>query len=244
MLRIGRLAVVLSVFSAVASAQEDPLAWFPLQVGSRWVYEHESKSGDRNRPEVDRWTTEERITGRVTIPEGLVVPREVKQLTNASDQTTTVRAIAPNGELRYVRQPDYNRGVLGARDREPYLVHGNCVYVIGGGWDTETHQLRADYRQYFTEGRLSPDFCFPLQMGRAWGNVKNGIPWRVEPAREDVGSFLPAEYAGAIHIFSSHFGSGGSEDVWFQKGAGIVGEHYMHNGSYDEYTKKLLLFLR
>ena len=95
MLRIGRLAVVLSVFSAVASAQEDPLAWFPLQVGSRWVYEHESKSGDRNRPEVDRWTTEERITGRVTIPEGLVVLREVKQLPNASDQTTTVRAIAP-----------------------------------------------------------------------------------------------------------------------------------------------------
>ena len=37
MLRIGRLAVALSVSSAVASAQEDPLAWFPLQVGSRWV---------------------------------------------------------------------------------------------------------------------------------------------------------------------------------------------------------------
>ena len=73
MLRIGRLAVVLSVFSAVASAQEDPLAWFPLQVGSRWVYEHESKSGDRNRPGVDRWTTEETITGRVIISEGLVL---------------------------------------------------------------------------------------------------------------------------------------------------------------------------
>jgi len=242
MLRIGRLAVVLSVFSAVASAQEDPLAWFPLQVGSRWVYEHESKSGDRNRPEVNRWTTEERITGRVTIPEGLVVLREVKQLPNASDQTTTVRAIAPNGELRYVQQPGYNRGVLGARDREPYLVHGNCVYVIGGGWDGQRQELRQEYRKYLSDGTVSPDFCFPLQLGREWGN--NDIPWRVELARDGVGSFLPAQYANVIHIFSNHFGSGGWEDVWFQKGVGVVGEHYIHNGTYDEYSKKLLSFMR
>jgi hypothetical protein len=58
-----------------------------------------------------------------------------------------------------------------------------------------------------------------------------------------VGSFLPAKYAGAIHIFSDHFGSGGWEDVWFQKGVGVVGEHYIHNGTYDKYTKKLLSFL-
>ena len=83
MVRIGCFAAALYIFSLVASAQEDPLAWFPLQVGSRWVYEHESKSGDRNRPDVDRWTTEETITGRVSIPEGLVVLRSGKQLPNA-----------------------------------------------------------------------------------------------------------------------------------------------------------------
>ena len=88
------------------------------------------------------------------------------------------------------------------------------------------------------EGTVSPDFCFPLQMGREWGN--NDIPWRVEPARDNVGSFLPSEYSGAIHIFSGHFGSGGWEDVWFQKGVGVVGEHYIHNGTYDEYTKRLV----
>ena len=69
---------------------------------------------------MDRWTTEETITGRLSIPEGLVVLRELKQLPNPSDQITTVRAIAPNGQLRYVQQPDYNRRVLTARDREPY----------------------------------------------------------------------------------------------------------------------------
>ena len=76
------------------------------------------------------------------------------------------------------------------------------------------------------------------------GDVKNDIRWRVEPPREAVSSFLPAENGNAIHIFSGHFGSGGLEDVWFQKGVGVVGEHYIHNGTYDEYTKKLLSFLR
>ena len=91
MVRMGRFAMALSVFSMVASAQEAPLAWFPLQVGSRWVYEHEWKSGDRNRPELDRWATQEAITGWVTIPEGVVVLREVKQQGNLPGKTITNR---------------------------------------------------------------------------------------------------------------------------------------------------------
>jgi hypothetical protein len=113
--------------------------------------------------------------------------------------------------------------------------------VIGGSWDGQRQQLLPDYRKALSDGAVSPDFCFPLQPGREWGN--NDIPWRVEPARAGVESFLPAEYTGAIHIFSSHFGSGGWQDVWFQKGVGVVREHYIHNGTYDEYTKKLQSFL-
>jgi hypothetical protein len=54
-------------------------------------------------------------------------------------------------------------------------------------------ELRPDYRKYLSEGSLSPDFCFPLQIGREWGNNDRG--WHVEPARDGLGSFLPAEYA-------------------------------------------------
>jgi len=157
-----------------------------------------------------------------------------------------LRAVLPSSAGRPGREAPhrhglvqrYSRSYLIAHNREPYLVHGNCVYVIDQGWDSQRQQLRPEYRKYLIEGTVSPDFCFPLQMGREWGN--NDIPWRVEPARDNVGSFLPSEYSGAIHIFSGHFGSGGWEDVWFQKGVGVVGEHYIHNGTYDEYTKRLV----
>jgi hypothetical protein len=136
--------------------------------------------------------------------------------------------------------PRYNRTFLIVRDRDPYLVRGNCVYVITQGWDTQTQQLRPNYKKYLIEGSVSPDFCFPLQMGQEWGSVKYDFPWRVEPSRGGVDAFLHREYPEATHIFSDHFGSGGWKDVWFEKGVGVVGEHYIHNGTYDEYTKKLI----
>lgn len=238
MRRLGYFAVALCVSSMVASAQEDPATWLPLQVGSRWVYEHEWKSGDRNRPEVDRWTTEESITGRVTIAEGVVVLRDVKQQKKPNEPTVTVRMILPNGQVGSAQRPDNNRSVLS--NSEPYLVRGNCIYGLAGGWDGQTQQLRPEYRKYLGQGAVSARLCFPLQMGREWGN--NDVRWKVERAREGVGSFLPAQYAGAIHVFTDHLGSGGWDDVWVQKGVGIVGEHFIHNGTYDEHTTKLVSF--
>src|SRR4051794_21046586 len=68
-------------FPLLLGAQSDPLPSFPLHVGSRWVYEHEWKSGDSRRPNVERWMTEESITGWLTLPEGLVVLRDVRRTT-------------------------------------------------------------------------------------------------------------------------------------------------------------------
>jgi hypothetical protein len=139
-------------------------------------------------------------------------------------------------ELPRIAHPGY----LVIRASQPYLVHGHCMYVIGEGWDGQNRRLRSSYQEYLAKGVISADFCFPLSLGRHWGN--NDIPWSVEPARAAVASFLPAKYAGAILIFSNHFGSGGWDDVWLRKGLGVVGEHYIHNGTYDEYSKELVSF--
>ncbi len=62
------ITLALGVLAIAAGAQEDPLTWFPLRVGSRWTYRNEWKSGNRNRPVIDRWTTEETVTGWARIP--------------------------------------------------------------------------------------------------------------------------------------------------------------------------------
>jgi hypothetical protein len=248
MVRVLVFAIALALFPAVSSAQDDPLAWFPLQVGNRWLYEHEWKSGDQRRPTVERWITEESVVGSVTIPEGVVVLREVKRQSTAPEQPT--RILGLDGRVHEL-QHDLDGGYVVTRQREPYLVRGSCVYVIDDGFDEQTQQLRPTYRKYLAEGVLSPDFCFPPEMGRRWGNAD--IPWRVEPASsgalvQHVGgvdwarTFLAPQYANATHVLSDHFGSSGRMDVWFQKGIGVVAEHYYHNGSYDEYTKKLVSF--
>src|SRR5215831_9273661 len=151
--------LTLCGLSIVASAQEDPLAWFPLRVGSRWIYEHEWKSGDRNRPDGDRWTSEETTTGLVNLPEGIIVLREVKEQGGYTEPSIGTKVIAPNGQLRDVALPRSGHpGYVVTRDREPYLVHGSCVYVIGEGWDQQNQHLRASYQEYLAKDALSADF--------------------------------------------------------------------------------------
>jgi hypothetical protein len=235
MVRIAH--IVIAFFPVVLSAQDNPLSWFPLQVGSQWLYENEWKSGDPDRPSVERWTTEESITGWVTIPEGLVVLREVRRHSKTPGEPT--RVLGSDGQAHQVQFNSDGADVV-ARQKEPFLVRGSCVYVINNGFDNQSRKLSPTYQKSVREQALSPDFCFPLEMERRWGNTD--IPWRVEPARSDARSSLAAGYPNATHIVSDHFGSGGRKDVWFQKGIGVVGERYYHNGSYDEYTKKLVSF--
>src|SRR5436190_15202374 len=66
------LASVLLALGAVAWAPQtrdwilsreitgpvDVFSYFPLQVGNRWVYQYEYKTGDPERPNVQRWTSE------------------------------------------------------------------------------------------------------------------------------------------------------------------------------------------
>jgi hypothetical protein len=113
---------------------------------------------------VDRWTSEETITGVVKIPEGVVVLREVKVHGNYTGQTVRTKAITPTGQLRGVGLPSTaHAAYLVTRDRQPYLVYGDCVYVIGEGWDGQNQHLRPSYQEYLANNALSADFCFPLK---------------------------------------------------------------------------------
>ena len=65
----------------------------------------------------------------------------MKNHENSTDQTRTERVIGGNGELRFVQELSYNRGVLTGRDGARYLVHGNCIYDIRGGWDAQSRNF-------------------------------------------------------------------------------------------------------
>ena len=198
-------AFVLAWAQPMPAGEGDPFSWYPLRVGSRWTYEHEWKSGNRNSPEVSRWTTSETVTNLLRVPEGLVVKKSV----------------------------DVQSGSIGGHvtvgDNPPYLLHGNCVYGLGGSWDRAAEKIRLDFLQYLANGTAPPDFCFPLQVGQHWGTMD--MPWRVQDFSD-----------GMFQIVSDHFGGGGQMDVRFKRNVGIVTEHYFHNGTYDEYTKTLKSF--
>ena len=202
---VPKLALLCLIPALVAQTLPDPSSWFPLRTGSRWVYQHESRSGNRNNPEVSRWTTTETITSLIHVPEGLVAIRRVEVVGSSTG------------------------GYLTARDNSPYLLHGNCIYVLAGSWDTVAEKVRPDYLQYLANGTTPPDFCFPLQVGRHWGTID--MPWHVQDLQN-----------GLFHIVNDHFGSGSLLDVQFKNKVGIVSEHYLHRGTYDEYTKTLKFF--
>ncbi len=202
-----RLIVILGALSTVANGQDGPQTWFPLEIGTHWVYEHEMKSGDPNQPRVERWNTEETIVARKMIPEGELFLRELKEQGAASPQTNSKE-----------------RAALVAHDRLPFLIRGKCVYVVG--WDGQ--RLLPAVQEHLIEGNFSPDYCFPLKEAT------------VEPGSKRDNTQLPLVYADAVHYRSARFGKG-SIDIWFKKGIGVVAEHYVHDGSYNEYTKTLQL---
>jgi hypothetical protein len=199
------ISVIVLMLAQPGHAETDPFSWFPLRIGSQWVYDHEWKSGNRNNPNVNRWATSETVTSLIQVPEGIVV----------------IRSSEVHGES--------NGGYLTARDSAPYLLHSNCIYVLYGDWDRAAEKLRPDFLQYLANGTASPDFCFPLQTGQHWGTMD--LPWQVQDFRNDI-----------FQLVSNHFGSGGLLDVRFKKNVGIVSEHYLHHGTYDEYTKTLKSF--
>jgi hypothetical protein len=213
MMRRGALALWTVCLIVPCASTAQVLDWFPLEVGNRWIYAQFSKSGDPTKPTVHNWTTIETVVEHRQIPEGTVVVMSLEQR-GTSDG-----------------------GWIAQRDQTNYLIRGDCVYALHEGWDMVKLDLTPDYRRQLSAGTAQPDFCFPLEAGRQWGNAQDW-GWLVEGI---VSADRPAMLTGSYRLKCSW--SQGPLYVWFKRGTGIVAESFSHSGTYEQYGRTLTEFI-
>src|ERR1700730_1644223 len=159
--RLGRLYLPLLLISGgQAQAQDVAANWFPVHVGNKWLYEHETRdeTGEgRDHLEIHSWKTEETIFGSWTIPEGTLVGRQVRVI---------------EGSLRKGYRVDSDPA---------YLIRRDCLYRLRGvDWEPAARQLTPDFLKWLGDGEISADLCFPLAVHKKWGAPH----WGVRPASE------------------------------------------------------------
>src|SRR2546425_3403883 len=120
--------VLLCLFLGANAGATDPLSWFPLRVGHRWVYDSMSKSGDIRKPEVSRWTATIVVREQIPTNEGLVVIRSV----------TIEGAPNPPGGWRWASVP--------------LLMRADCIYPLyREGWDVQKRAFTPGFSEYIQE---------------------------------------------------------------------------------------------
>ncbi len=213
------LALMACSFPLVAA---DVTTVFPLQIGNRWVYEHEDWSGDKRHPAISRWTTATTVRGFVTIAEGTVVLRETKFV---------------NGQS--------NGSWIGEHGSFHYLLRGECLYFLDPpDWNEGEQKLTAGFRDSLVRGAVAPDLCFPLAPGKRWrGNADHCAEWFVADRGQEPAGFVPFSVeVRDIHLFSPQMCGGEIGHRWFRSGTGITGEWTWHNGTFGEMRVRLMKF--
>ena len=210
------------IASTQALAQGMASAWFPMEVGNQWLYEHESRDTPANNPHVTTWQTVETVTGTLAIPEGTVVLRRVE-----------VKGNPPGGWLPTVY------------GESNYLVRNDCLYFLTphDSWNEQEQSLRPEYRTELLAGDVEPEFCFPLAVGKAFG--KNDSPGWIPSRVVGMGRghrLAPDSVSEKAFDVVVHLASADETHLWFEKGVGITGEWDWHNGTYEEYRVRLLRF--
>jgi hypothetical protein len=150
------LAFAAALLSGQAFGQSAVADWFPLRVGDRWIYAHETRDdagAGKAHLEIHRWETEETIAGWWAVPEGTLVERQVR---------------LREGSLGYRLNTD-----------PAYLIRGDCLYLTDVGWEPRDHQLTPAYREELLAGHIAPDLCFPLGKGKGWGATMYAKDWQV-----------------------------------------------------------------
>jgi len=104
---------------APAYAQNDIAEWFPVHAGDKWTYAYETRDENgrgRAHPEIRKWTTEETVSVSWTVPEGLVVVRQVRSTPPAHDRAFLIRGdcvyqdVAWDAAARQIKD-EYRKGL-------------------------------------------------------------------------------------------------------------------------------------
>ncbi|MGD0962670.1 MAG: hypothetical protein ABSA57_02070 [Candidatus Acidiferrales bacterium] len=223
------------LLSSQAYSQDSVANWFPVHLGDKWIYEHETRDAgvNGNLPplEIHRWQTEETVTGSSKIPQGTLVEIQVR----------IIQGSLPTGWRSYPHRA--------------YLIRDNCLYLPEYGeiaLDSSGHQLSADFIEGLNHW-ASPDFCFSFVLHKKWG-APDGLPdWNVtRPGDakdwEVVGlrphDPLSPDKKQTFHIssISAYPGSGMTVDIWFEKGIGVIREDEIHHGTIGEEKTRLVRF--
>jgi hypothetical protein len=211
-----------------AGAQDVVRAWYPLEPGNTWVYAKEALDGRMDRPDVERWTTEETVVSatRDAALDAVLVTLRVKVLDHS---------LPPGGYSNMRERPESH-----------LLIRHDCVWIVDGAdagaaayVDDPLHSAR--FHADFLHGQVPPDYCFPMAPGKEWGRVADTSPaqeliWRVNRMNGDPYG-PPGERT--FH-FSTHLGAGEFADRWFTEGIGLVQGIALHHGTYDEDRVRLL----
>ena len=228
-----KLAPLSSFFALIAGsqafAQNAVMDWLPIHAGDKWTYQHETRDATGEGPgrlEVHRWQTEETIIGSWTVPEGVLVGRQVRIV----DGSPQVRGVDPS---------------------PAFLIRGDCLYRLGTrDWEASAHQLTPDFLKWLKSGEIAADFCFPLAVHKSWGaphwggirRASEGTDWEVSGIKVRDSSAPDEQNTVHIASVSSYLGSGMTADIWFEKGVGVVREEEIHHGTIGEERTRLLRF--
>ncbi len=142
------------IWIAPASGQSAVVSWFPIHVGDRWIYEHETRDdngGGTAHLEIHRWRTEETTVGSWPSPEGMLVARRVRVIEGSPP-------------------PDW----IDPERERAYLIRGHCLYGSEVEWGSRDHHISTAFREDLLAGHVAADFCFPLVVGKTWGRPAMG----------------------------------------------------------------------
>jgi len=218
----SRLFAWILISWAPVFAQGVASAWFPMDIGNQWIYEHESRGGSSKNPLITRWQSVETTTGAVAIPEGTVVLRHVQVSGDASS--------------------GWIESVFG---RSNFLIRKDCLYFLNPAfsWNEQEERLRPEYAAKLLAGDVEPEFCFPLSAGKSFGrdSPPGWVPSRVVGQGRGQ-RFAPASVSSKAFDVRVHVVYADETHLWFEKGVGITGEWDWHNGTYLEYRVRLVRF--